>query len=222
MRRHLIRIGLALTLLSDPTSALAQARDTAPLEEQIDLVQVDRRILAVNGATGRVVEVELEVGERVIRLASRGAVGAVSTTARLLGLTSNSANWQEIRHRLSDRKRPPERILVGERVILVPLTTRIAALGMGSGSWAELEIGPGEELRQLRISDNVALALTQRRAIAFPSASADFAQILLTPNEETETISVQPNSVTLTTSRRVLLFREQGLFWSQLIRKDRY
>jgi hypothetical protein len=222
MRRHAIRIGLILVLLGGPPSALAQVRGTAPLEDRIDIVQVDRRILAVNGATGQVVEVELEVGERVVRLASRGAVGAVSTTVRLLGITSNSANWQELRYRLSDRKQAPERIYIGERVVLVPLTTRIAALGTSSASWSELEIGPHEQLRDLRTNDNVALALTQRRAIAFPSASAGFAQILLTPAEDTEAISVQPNSVTLTTSRRVLLFREQGRFWSQLIRKDRY
>lgn len=199
---------LAAVALAGP----AAAQTGVPVEDRIDLVRVDRRLLAVD-ADGSTLEVDLELGERVLDLRSDGRVGIATTSARLLGVTTRSASWRELRLRVEERAAGPPAIHLGQRVAVVPLTSRLAALGAESSSWQEIELGPRESIDQLLIDANVAVAVTSRRLIGFAVASGGFVEEPLSPQERIEAASHQESSVALTTSRRLLVFRSGALRW---------
>ena len=191
------------------------------IEDRIDVVQVDRSILAV-GASGAFLEIDLEIGEAVLDTRSQGLIGVVTTTSRLLGVTPESASFRELRYRIEERKQLPERIYLADRVALVDLGARLAALGPDSSSWNELSLGPGEQLSRVVIDTNLAGAVTQRRAIAFAPESGGFITIALSPRETVESSSLRDSSLTLTTSRRFLVFRAGAVRWAERVRRNRF
>jgi hypothetical protein len=200
---------------------LALAQRTAPVEDQIDVVAVDRRLLAVNGRTGNVIEERLERGEELIWYENRGQIGVAATTLRLLGVTARAGNWRELRYRLSENEPLPSAFYLGDRVALVPLATRLVAMGQKSSRWSELRLGPREWVEIVEADDNVGYARTSRRLIGFPSEGSGFAEVALTPGEGHESTSIEDDSVTVTTDRRVLLFRVGGGRWTELVRTDK-
>jgi hypothetical protein len=218
MRGVVVLFALAAGLA--PSPALAQGR-TAPVEDQIDVVAVDRRLLAVNGRTGNVIEEKLERGEELIWFENRGQIGVAATTLRLLGVTARAGNWRELRYRLSENEPLPSAFYLGDRVALVPLATRLVAMGQGSTRWSELRLGPREWVEMVEAADNVGYALTSRRLIGFPSEGSSFAEIALTPGEGHVASSLEDDSVTITTPWRVLLFRVGAGRWTELVRTDK-
>ena len=220
------RLGVLLSVWllggADAAEAYAQrAEPGIPLEDRVDVVQVDRRLLAVrSGPGGGVVEQRLELGERVLAIRTRGLIGVATTNVRLLGVTSGSSGWHELRYRVSERGKPPPPLYVGERVTLVPLPTRLVALRRGSTAWQELTLGPSDGQPRILPEENLVVALTNRRAIAFSSEGSGFVQVDLDVREAIENISLQESSATLTTNRRVLLFRIGAEVWTQLLRRN--
>jgi len=191
------------------------------IEDQLDVFRLDNRIIAVDARNQRQREVQLEVGERIIALESRGLVAVAVTTARLLGVSTQVSQWQELRYRVEDRARLPERVFVGDRVALVPLQQHLVAMSTTSKSWSELQLGPREPVGPVYVGNNIAVAVTPRRAIAFAPKLSDFVEIGLTPQEQVESASTNDSSVSLTTSRRLLTFRVGSGRWTEIIRKNR-
>lgn len=192
-----------------------------PVEDRIDVVQVDRRVLAV-GANGAFLEIELEIGEQVLESRSQGLVGVVTTNTRLLGASQSAASFRELRYRIEERAALPRHIYLSDRVALVALVNRLAALGPKSGAWNELELGPNEALGHVWIDENLAGATTQRRAIAFAPQSGGFVTVPLSPDETIEQSSLRDSSLLLTTTRRVLIFRAGADRWLAQTREGRY
>lgn len=209
-------MGLSLLLL-----LILAAPSGIAIEDRIDVVQVDRRVLAI-GADGTFLELELEIGERVLDSRSQGLIGVVTTTSRLLGVSQGAASWRELRYRIEEREAAPERIYLADRVALVALTNRLAGLGPRSGRWNELELGLGESLRSVVVDDNLAGAVTERRAIAFAPTSGGFVTIALSPREELEASSLRDSTLTLTTTRRFLVFRAGAERWIERNRRGRF
>lgn len=200
---------LALALFETPIAAASDLRSEP--EDRIDVISVDRRVLAVN-ADGGLPELDLEIGEEVTGTRSVGLVGVAATNTRLLGITSESGSWRELRLRVSERRNLPERIHVGDRVALAVLGGRIAALALGSTGWNELPLTPREKVEHAKAGANVAGVATQLRAIGF-SASSGFVSITLRPSEEVQASSVKDSSIVLTTNVRILIFREGSGIW---------
>jgi hypothetical protein len=218
MRRHrplhaLIAVGILLT----PTArAPAQADPGVEIEDRIDVVQVDRRILAVSAERGKVLEVGLRLAERVVASRSQGLIGVVTTNQRLLGATNRSGSWQAVELRRSETGEEP--IHVSDRLALVPMPTRLMGLAGGTGIWAELELQPGENPIRVHVESRVGLCLTPRRAIALSAGGGGFVQRLLTPKETIESMSLKESSITLTTPYRVLLYQDGSDRWTELRR----
>jgi hypothetical protein len=200
--------------------ALPAADRGLEIEDRLDIVHVDNRLIAVNAATGALLEARLEVDERVLEVASQGRVGVVVTNVRLLGVGTPSSRWQELRFRKSERASAPPDVHIEDRVALVPLATRLAVLGGENGRWSELPLGPGEARLRVLADTGLATVLTSRRAIAITPDGA-FIEVGLTPQEVIEATSTRPDSITLTTSHRVLVFRSGALRWAEIRRIDR-
>lgn len=212
---------LAPLLLLALSVLLAAPPEGVRVEDRIDLVRVDRRVLAVNAA-GSLAEVELEVGERLMETHSQGLVAVASTSVRLLGATAARSGFRELRYRVEEREGPPRTVYLGDRVALVPLRARLLALAPESSQWNEIALTPREDLLRVLIDTNLAAVITPRRAIAFAPESGGFVEVALTPNEDLEQSSLADSSVVLTTSRRVLIFRSGAARWIEQLRKGRH
>jgi hypothetical protein len=196
-------------------------RPGVEIEDRIDLIQVDRRILAIDSRSNREKEFTLDVNEQLLGLDSRGAVAVVRTNQRLLGLTTEHASWQELRYRVGERRVPPEDVYLGDRVLAVPLDNRLVALSTTSDSWQMLELGAREQMRRALADNNLVAVVTQRRAIAFSVTFPNFVEVTLTPQEEIENTSVNDSSITVVTSRRILIYRAGAGVWTDRNRKNR-
>jgi hypothetical protein len=181
-------------------------------EDQIDLVEVDRKILAVP-ARGAVREVDLEIEERVLALESRGLMGVAATTARLLGSTSRDAGFRELRLRVEERANPPPHIHLGDRIAVVVLYHRLTGLAPGASGWLEAELVPGERVLQVNADANLAAVITRLRVLAFSLASGGFVPEPLRPREDVQRVSMQESSITLVTPSRILVFRAGAPRW---------
>lgn len=181
---------------------------------------MDRRILAVP-AQGAVREVELGIDERVIALESRGLIGVVTTTTRLLGATSRDPGFRELRLRVAERAAPPPAIHLGDRVALVVLPNRVTALAPGASGWLETELSPLERELRVHVDANLAAVITPVRALAFSLASGGFVPESLSPNEPIERVSLRESSISLFTPGRVLVFRAGSPRWHSQLRRSR-
>jgi hypothetical protein len=186
------------------------------IEDRIDLVEVDRRLLAVNTDRGRVSQVDLRSTERVISLRSGGIVGVASTDQRLLGVTTRSSGFQEVDLRLTERGF--KTLHVSDRLALVPLETRLLGLTAGSSVWTELGLLPGEIPVRVAIESEVGLCVTPRRAIALSGRGGGFVETSLTPKEEIEEASLEERSITLRTTYRVLVYQSGSDRWTEIRR----
>jgi hypothetical protein len=196
----------------------AQTDRGVEIEDRLDVLRVDRRLLAVSADSGSVLEEKVRAGESLVLLESAGVVGVAVTDDRLLGVTTRSSNWQEVELRTGESV--PTQVHVGERLALVVLDRRLLALTQGSGIWTELELLAGELPVQIKVDSAVGLCVTGRRAIGVSSDGTGFVQVSLTPREKVEAVSMKDQSVTLRTLYRVLVFRNGSPRWVELRRTD--
>ncbi len=189
--------------------------------DRVDLVHVDQQLLAIRGETGAVLEIPLEVGERVIDIQSGGLMGVASTSNRLLGITAASPDWTVLRYRVSERERGVARIYVQDRVAVASLPHRLVALNPSLKTWIRTALSPGESQPEILTGAQLAVAITPRRALGFSDQSSRFAEIQLGPRERIQRRSVEDSSITLVTERRVLVFRAGAASWVEVDRKKR-
>ena len=201
-----------------PALSRAQTDRGVEIEDRIDVLRVDRRLLAVSADSGSVLEEKLRLDERLVLLESDGVVGVAATDKRLLGITTRSGSWQEVQLRIGESA--PARIHLADRLALVVLDRRLLALTQGGGIWTELELFAGELPVQIEVASEVGICVTGRRAIAISSEGTGFVEVPLTPREEVESVSVKDQSVTLRTLYRVLVFRGGFPRWLELRRTD--
>lgn len=191
------------------------------IEDRLDLVPVDNRVLAIDSRRNRTIEITLEIDERVISAESRGLVGVVVTTARLLGVSTESSRFQELRYRVNERESAPPDVYLGDRVAVVALRRRLVGMSSTTTSWLSLDTGPREQIERVFAEANLVVAVSDRRAVVLAPNLTDFAEIDLTPKETLEDASLSENSITLITSRRILIFRAGSGSWSSFLRKNR-
>lgn len=182
------------------------------------MTQVDRHLIAVVGADSPAVETDLELGESVIALRSRGFVGVIATNRRLLAVHSRSAGFAELRYRIAEKPVDADAIHVLDRLALVELHTRLVGFSAELGIWVGIGLGPGEHPRKIDADGNIAAVVTPRRAIAFSSRSKGFVEEPLSPEEDVERASISDASVTLVLPHKILIFRAGDSRWSSLTR----
>jgi hypothetical protein len=196
---------LALRLGAAP--AVAQAPDARTLEDDLQIMVLPQRILAV-GTRGGQREIALEIGERVLWEGVRGRIGMVLTDRRALGVTTESGSWQSTRYRRTETV--PDPPLLADRVALLLLRTRLVGLDGSSGNFVEISIGPGEKVVDWAVGQNVGVAVTSRRALGISAFAGGFFATTIDVGERIDGLQAVANSATLTTSRRLLTFRSDG------------
>ena len=187
-------------------------------EDQVDVTQVDRHLIAVVGTGFAAVETDLELGESVIALRSKGYVGVIATNRRLLAVASRSASFAELRYRIREKPVDESAIHVLDRVAVAELETRLVGFSPELATWVSIGLGPGEHPRQIEADGNIATLITPRRAIAFSNRSKGFVEEPLSPLEDVERASISDASVTLVLPHKILIYKAGDSRWSSLVR----
>jgi hypothetical protein len=202
---------LVLLLLALPGSGAADPDDELDADV-VSIVPLERRVLAVNPVTGPVAETALDLNESVLAFRTSGRLGVAVTNRRLLGITSRSAVWAELRLRVSEADHDPE-LVVEDRLALVRLPARVAGITSASPIWHHVELAGDERVLELVSAAQVAAIVTDRRAIGF-AAGSGFVAEPLGSTERLERSSADDRSIQLVTSSRVLVFQRGARRWT--------
>ncbi len=210
-----LKVG-ALLLAMAAVSASASAQGVAgevPLADVLEILVVDRDLLAIDAAGGGQTVARLRLNETVIWKGARGKVGVVITDQRILAVATQSGSWQETDYRRTERR--PESALLGERVALAITSERVLGFNGGSGNLVEYRLGPREKVVASRVGENVGVVVTDRKALGLSPFRGGFFAIPLALGDQIEAVTAESNLATLTGRRRVLIFRATTGTWEE-------
>jgi hypothetical protein len=210
------RAALAASILLTAALAAAQQPDEVPLADVLEVLVLDRQLVAVDARGGGQKELVLRLEERVLWTGGRGRVGVALTDQRVLAVAVGSAAWQEADRQL-DEALPGEAVL-GDRVALVATSHRVLGFDGASGNLVESRLGVRERVLALRAGENVAVAVTDRRALGLSPMAGGFFEAKLNLLERFESLTAAANLATVTTDRRVLIFRAPTGSWERRLR----
>ena len=210
-----LKVG-ALLLAMSAVSAPARAQSVpgeVPLADVLDILVVDRDLLAIDAAGGGQTTARLRLDETVLWKGARGKVGVIITDQRILAVATQSGSWQETDYGRTEQR--PESALLGERVALVITSERVLGFNGGSGNLAEYRLGPREQVLVARVGENVGVVVTDRRALGLSPFRGGFFAISLELGDQIEAVTAGSNIATLTGRRRVLIFRATTGTWEE-------
>lgn len=202
---------LLAALLASSVPPSPGRADTPVLADQIELVVLEREILAIDVRGGGQIRADLEIGEAVRWTGNRGRVGLALTDRRLLAVSTDSGAWQSARFRRTESV--PDAPLLGARVALAQTGERLIGFDGGSGNLVESSLGPHEALLQRAVDQNVAVAVTERRVLGLSPFRGGFFEATLHLGEAVETVTATSDAATVRTSRRLLIFRASTGTW---------
>ena len=215
MGRATLAASILLILLTAALAA-AQRPDELPLADVLEVLVLDRQLVAVDARGGGQRELALRLDERVLWTGARGRVGVALTDQRVLAVAVGSGAWQKADRHLDEEL--PGDALLGDRVALVVTSRRILGFDGGSGNLVESRLGIRERVLALRAGENVAIAVTDRRALGLSPMVGGFFEAKLSLVERLESLTAAANLATVTTDRRVLIFRAPSGSWEQRLR----
>jgi hypothetical protein len=203
-----------LLLLCGP--AMAQPPDAIPLADILQILELDRKLLAVDARTGGQLELDLRLDERVHWKATRGKVGMALTDQRILAVAAESGTWQEIPLQIGERVAGHAQL--GDRVGLLVTSRRAVGFDGGSRNLLETRLGLRERVLTSGVGRNVAVLVTDRRALGLSPEVGGFFDTPVQLGERIERIEFESNFATVTTDRRLLIFRTPFGSWEVRLR----
>jgi hypothetical protein len=215
---RLLKIGgllLAMAVVSGPARAQNVAGEV-PLADVLEILVIDRDLLAIDAAGGGQTVARLRLKETVLWKGARGKVGVIITDQRILAVATQSGSWQQTDYGRTEQR--PESALLGERVALAITSERVLGFDGGSGNLVEYRLGPREKVVASRVGENVGVVVTDRRAIGLSPFLGGFFGIPLTLGDRVEAVTAESNLATLTVGRRVLIFRATTGSWEERLR----
>jgi hypothetical protein len=185
---------------------------TTPVLDIIDVVVHNDEVLAIDPQRrGGIRRAALMVGEQVLWVGARGAVGLVVTDERMLGITAAWGAWQEAPFKIHESL--PYSILLGDRVALVVTDLRAVGISTGGKKIFQSTIGTQERVIDGLVSDNVAVVVTDRRLLGVSGFVPGIVDTRVGIHEQIEYSSTLPSFVTIGTDDRVLVFRAGSASW---------
>jgi len=220
MSRWLQIGGLLLAVAASSSPARAQnVPGEVPLADVLEILVVDRELLAIDAASGGQTVARLRLGETVHWKAARGKIGVIITDQRVLAVATRSASWQNTDYHRTELR--PESALLGERVALAVTSERVLGFDGESGNLVEYRLNPREKILMARVGDNVGVVVTDRQALGLSPFLGGFFAVPIGLNDRIEAVSAESNLVTLTGDRRILIFRATTGTWEERARDVR-
>jgi hypothetical protein len=201
-------------LLGGQAGAELREPGETPLADVLQLLVLERDVVAVDGLAGTELRERLELGEVVLSAESRGRVGVVLTDRRVLAVAVRSGSWQEARYRRGEA--PPAGVFLGEQVALVVTSKRAIGFDGGSGNLVERSLGPRERVLAADASGAVGVIVTDRRALGVSPFVGGFFVTKLRVEETLDAVAATGNFATVRTSRRLLTFQAASGAWVEV------
>jgi hypothetical protein len=211
----LVALGLALT----PASLRAQSSGQSPLSPLLEVIALDRNLLAIDSEGGGEKSLRLELGEQLVWSRSKGRIGVAVTDRRMLAVATLSGSWQQVRY--MDGEEIPEEALMGDRVALILTNKRALGFDSVNRNLFEYRIGPNEQWSETSVAANVVVVLTNRLALGLAAGPAGFRNASLRIGESIEHLEAFANHVSLVTPARLLIFRASSGSWEEQRRRLR-
>ena len=211
----LVAVALLLLAITPPASGQInrQAPGEAAIEDVLQILLLERELIALDAVGGGGPRERLEIGEKLLWKASRGRVGVVMTDRRMLAVGVASGSWQEKRYRHGES--PPRDALLGDRVAVWVTPKRVFGFDGGSGNLIVHSLGPHERLLRSQASANVAVLVTDRQALGFSPFVGGFSSTGIRVGEKLEEVQATGNFATVLTSRRLLTYRAPTGGWEE-------
>jgi len=207
-------------LLAIAVAAPARAQigpGEVPLEDVLQVLVVDRELLAIDAASGGQTVARLRLDESVLWKGARGKVGVIITDERVLAVATRSAAWQEADYGRTELR--PESALLGQRVALALTSDRVLGFDGESGNLVEYRLKPRERVIAARAGDNVAVVITERQALGLSPFVGGFFRVPLKLGDPIEGLAIESNIATLTLGSQLLIFRATTGSWEERSRK---
>jgi len=203
---------LAIAAASAPSRAQIGVGEV-PLEDVLQILVVDRELLAIDAASGGQTVARLRLDESVLWKGARGKVGVIITDQRVLAVATRSAAWQQADYGRTEV--PPESALLGQRVALVLTSDRVMGFDGESGNLVEYRLKPRERIVVARAGDNVAVVVTERQALGLSPFVGGFFRFPLKLGDPIEDLATESNVATLTVGSELLIFRATTGSWEE-------
>jgi len=185
--------------------------DLRPIEDQLEVVERERDLLAIDAWSGSVAIASLATEEKVLWIDVRGRVGLVITDRRVLAVVPGTG-WSE--RQIGVFESSPVSVVLGDRVALLATDRRVLGFEGVSGSWSESSLGPREEVISAEAGTNVAVAVTRTRVLGVAAARGGLFETELGVHEEARSLRVHGSFATVTTRLRILTFRAPDGSWA--------
>jgi len=193
-----------------PAEAHGQALGV-PLDEVLDVLVLDRDVIAIDGQTGGGRTVRLRLQEKVLWTEVRGRVAMVLTDQRVLAVGSGSGSWQEEGYHRGETF--PNPAVLGDRLALLVSSRRALGFDGGSNNLVESSLGLREAVLAIRAGANVGVVVTDRRALGLSPVVGGFFTTPITSGERIDEVSAVANLATVTSNRTVRVFRSATGSW---------
>lgn len=198
-------------LLPSAPLTIAPRVDLDPIEDQLEIIERDDELLAVDAWTGSVAIVELGLDEEILWSGVRGRVALVITDRRFLAALPGRIGWSEKQTGVFESA--PLHLVLGDRVALLATDRRVLALDALAGTWSETSLGPRERVLQAGAGTNVAVAVTRTRVLGVAAARGGLFEAELGIRENAQALRVHGSFATVTTRDRLLTFRAPDATW---------
>ena len=196
--------------------AAAQPADEVPLADVLEILELDRELLAIDARGGGQLEIGLRLEERVLWKTTRGRVGMVLTDQRVLAVAAGSGTWQQIELQSGEEAQGQARL--GDRVGLLLTSRRAIGFDGGSRNLLESSLGLRERVLATAVGRNVAVVVTDRRALGLSPSTGGFFDTPIQLGESVVRVEAESNLATVTTNRRLLIFRTPTSTWEVRVR----
>lgn len=188
--------------------------DKGPVEDMIDIhVGKDKLVAVKQGAT--VSEKELQLKEKVRWQGSRGYIGAVLTSERLLAVSGSLSGWVELDLLLAESGRLPK-ILLSDRLLLMITKKRMIGFDGGTRSWALMDIPLHEQVVDRAIDVYVAVVITTGGVYGLARGAGSFIEEPFQKNETVLSVDTSAYNASIRTTRRLLIFKSSGAYWREI------
>ena len=211
-----LSVALVTAWLAPPVARGAEAGaglNEVPLSKLLEVMVVDRGLLAFDARSGGQIHEPLRLDERVIWQGSKGEVGAVLTDQRVLAVGVGSSAWRAVELQIGEES--PREAMLGDRVVLVVTNRRALGFGGQPIRLSEQALGIHEVVLAKRIGENTGALVTDRRALGLSPHQPGFSEIKLWIREKIESGTAAANLATVRSDRRILIFRSSTRSWEE-------
>ena len=190
--------------------------DRGPVEDMIDIHVAKDTVVAVKKGVA-VSEKDLKLNEKVRWQGSRGYIGAVLTSERLLAVSRSLSGWIELDLQLAEEQsgRLPE-ILLSDRLLLMTTKKRLVGFDGETNHLAVMDIPLHEQVVDRAIDAYVAVVITTGRVFGLARGAGSFIEEPFKRNEAVLSVDTSAYNASIRTTRRLLIFKSSGAYWREI------